>query len=557
MKLMLLGLAWTGVLSLTVGRASGDADQECAALCEEYLARFRPLFLEAAAADWEANITGTDEAFARKQAAQKALVELHSDRQMFAWIKSFKEAGQVRDEVLRRQLDVMYRSFLPNQADTGVLKRIVELEAQVEQLFNTHRSRVGDRTLTENEIREILATTRDSAEAEQAWRAYMEVGAKAESRLRELVRLRNQVARELGFENYYRLVLELQEIEPQELKRLFDELDELTREPFSRLKQRLDAQRAAHFNIAPADLRPWHFGDLFFQEAPPQQSRDLDEAFKDADLLELAQRYYADIGLPVDGILQRSDLYEKPGKSPHAFCADLDRAGDVRVLCNLKPNAYWADTLLHELGHAVYDKYIAPEVPFLLRQAASGITTEGIAQMFGALSKDPAWLEKYAKLDSRRAAQLGQAAQQALRDEKLIFSRWAQVMVRFEQAMYADPEQHLTRLWYDLRRRYQMLNPPDDPGPADYAAKVHVLNTPVYYHNYLMGELFASQVRQALAQQVRAEAGVPVLLSGPQLGNWLKERVFAPGNRYHWNELTRRATGETLSAKYFAQDLRD
>ena len=32
----------------------------------------------------------------------------------------------------------------------------------------------------------------------------------------------------------------------------------------------------------------------------------------------------------------------------------------------------------------------------------------------------------------------------------------------------------------------------------DYAAKIHIVTTPVYYHNYMLGEMFASQVHHAL-----------------------------------------------------------
>ena len=59
-------------------------------------------------------------------------------------------------------------------------------------------------------------------------------------------------------------------------------------------------------------------------------------------------------------MLARSDLYEKTGKSPHAFCTDIDREGDVRVLANIVPNEYWMGTMLHELGHAVYSSKNIP-----------------------------------------------------------------------------------------------------------------------------------------------------------------------------------------------------
>ena len=60
-------------------------------------------------------------------------------------------------------------------------------------------------------------------------------------------------------------------------------------------------------------------------------------------------------------MIARSDLYEKKGKSPHAFCTDIDREGDVRVLANIVPNEYWMGTMLHELGHAVYSQQEHPE----------------------------------------------------------------------------------------------------------------------------------------------------------------------------------------------------
>ena len=93
-------------------------------------------------------------------------------------------------------------------------------------------------------------------------------------------------------------------------------------------------------------------------------------------------------------MIARSDLYEKPGKSPHAFCTDIDREGDVRVLANIVPNEYWMGTMLHELGHSVYSsKNIPASVPYVLRTEAHILTTEGIAMLFERFSKDADWLQ--------------------------------------------------------------------------------------------------------------------------------------------------------------------
>jgi peptidyl-dipeptidase A len=37
------------------------------------------------------------------------------------------------------------------------------------------------------------------------------------------------------------------------------------------------------------------------------------------------------------------------------------------------------------------------------------------------------------------------------------------------------------------------------------------------------------------------------------VGTYLKEKVFMPGARYKWNDMIERATGEKLTAKYYAK----
>src|SRR5690606_13432076 len=135
----------------------------------------------------------------------------------------------------------------------------------------------------------------------------------------------------------------------------------------------------------------------------------------------------------IDDVLARSDLYERKGKDQHAFCTDIDREGDVRILCNLRPDERWAKTLLHELGHAVYDKFLPPSLPFLLRTAAHTLSTEAIAMFFGRLTRDPEWLRETlgATLSEADVADLNE--QQRL--SMLIAARWMLVMTSFESAL--------------------------------------------------------------------------------------------------------------------------
>ena len=39
-----------------------------------------------------------------------------------------------------------------------------------------------------------------------------------------------------------------------------------------------------------------------------------------------------------------------------------------------------------------------------------------------------------------------------------------------------------------------MVHRPEGRNAPDYASKIHIVSAPAYYHNYMMGELFADQV---------------------------------------------------------------
>src|SRR5207244_2581426 len=255
---------------------------------------------------------------------------------------------------------------------------------------------------------------------------------------------------------------------------LFDQLDELTREPFQRAKSEIDARLAQHCGVAVDELRPWHYHDPFFQEPPAVFGTDLDAVYARVDILKLSKDYYAGMGLPIDDVIARSDLYEKRGKSPHAFCTDIDREGDVRVLGNIVPNEYWMGTMLHELGHSVYSSRNIPKsVPYVLRSEAHILTTEGVAMMFEKFSKSADWLQKMGVTVADPKA-FNETGAKMRRNQLLIFSRWCQVMLRFEKELYGNPDQDLNKLWWDLVEKYQLVHRPDGRNAPDYGSKVHI-----------------------------------------------------------------------------------
>lgn len=522
----------------------------------QYEATVRPLKIETNLLWWTASISGKEEDFRKKQAAEEKLDLCLADPQRFAELKAIRQSG-VSDPLLARQIDVLYRQYLSRQIPPELLKKILAKENAAQRAFNVFRPTLDGKEVTNNDLRRILIESRDSDELRAAWEAGKKVGPVVLADLKELVALRNQAARQLGFSDYYALRLFLGEQDRKQLVKLFDELDELTRGPFHEAKLEMDAALAERYGIAVDELRPWHYQNPFFQDAPATSGAVPESVYKPLDTIEICRKFYEGVGLPVDDVLARSDLYEKPGKNQHAFATDIDRSGDVRIFENVVPGREWLTTTMHELGHAAYSKGISRDLPYVLRGDAHPLTTEGVAMMFDRFPLNVDWLCAMGA-DVPNPERYRAAAANLQRNRLLVFARWAQVMFRFETALYADPDQDLSRLWWDLVEKYQEIKRPEGRDEPDFAAKYHIVGAPAYYHNYMLGEMFASQVHHALIQSLQPgtnPAGA-IYVGNKSAGEFLKRRVFAPGLTLNWNELTRHATGAELSPKAFAEDIK-
>jgi peptidyl-dipeptidase A len=518
--------------------------------------RVKPVEAGAATAYFNATTTGKNEEYDRYSEFNIQLTKIYADTVAFARLKTIKESGNIKDSLLVRQMNVIYNSFLANQIDEMLLEQIIKAQTKLEQKYSTFRAVVNGKNLTDNEIEQILKNSTNSRELQTSWLASKQVGDSVASDVIALVKMRNNIARELGFSNYQEMSLKLSDQDPEEIERIFDELDSLTRETFSSLKSNVDDFLSVRNKIKKEDLMPWHYQNRFFQEAPAIYNADLDSYYADKDVVDLSKRYYSGIGLDVTEILSKSDLYEKEGKYQHAYCTHIDRSGDVRIVCNVVNNNQWMNTMLHELGHGVYDKKIDMSLPYFLRTPAHTFTTEAIAMIFGRLSSNPYWIMDNAGISKDEAEKIKDNVTSNLRLEQLVFSRWCQVMFRFEKSMYENPDQDLNRLWWDLVEKYQMIRRPEGRNNADWASKIHVALYPCYYHNYQLGELLASQLQAYINTRVLNVSNTEVvsMSNNPEIGTYLLENVFRPGAKYQWNDMIRKATGEELTAKYYAEE---
>lgn len=544
------------IMALAITSCTNQEEIKLKEIISSTESKIKPLQKEANSAYWEGTITGSAQSFDIYAKATIKITEIYSDKTTFEELKQIKESGKIKTPELIRELEIIYNTFLGNQADTSLLNAIIKKGAILEQKYAEFRANVKGKLISDNEIEKILSSSTNNFELEEAWKAHKKIGELVSQDVIELVKMRNDVAKSIGFENYHTMSLELSGQDPKELISLFDELDSLTLPAFIETKNEMDSIFSIRYGVPKEKLMPWNYQDRFFQEAPQLYNVDLDKYYKGKNLEELTSKYYQSIGLDISNILKSSDLYEKPGKNQHAYCIDIDSERDIRVLCNISDNEKWMGTMLHEFGHAVYSyAHDNEKNPYLFRNAAHTFTTEAVAMIFGRLSRNPEWMEKNLGITREESISLENDLFKSLRLQQLVFSRWTQVMFRFEKEMYNNPDQDLNQLWWNLVEKYQLLKKPEGRNSPDWASKVHIALYPCYYHNYQLGELFASQMHYYIVNKITKSGNIKndSYTGNKDVGTWMSKEVMEPGMRYKWNEMIEKSTGEKLTAKYFAK----
>ncbi len=531
-------------------------ESEVAAFIDKLVAELAPIELEHNRNYWKLATTGEEQYLAICTKLDSQMRLMFARKEPYEFLQGVAAAGPLADDLLQRQLELLLNAYRAKQLPPEIIEKQVAIEKKLEATFTNYRAQLDGEAVSDNKIIEVLVGSDDSALRRRAWEASKQVGTQIEPDLLELVRLRNEGARALGFSNFYSMSMQLDELDETELFALLDELETGTQPLWDAYKGDLDARLAKRFGVAVAELAPWHYADPFFQQAPASEV-DLDPYYEGKNLETLTERYFSAIGFEIGDLLKLADLYERPGKNQHAFCMSVDREAEVRVLCNNKSNEKWMGTMLHEYGHAVYDKYVDRSLPWLLRSSAHILATEASAMIFGRLSKNPVWMRRYPGADAAALAAQAGPVSRAVREQLLVQTRWELVMIHFERALYSDPTQDLRSLWTKLVARFQGVRMPAGRNAPDWAAKIHFSIAPVYYQNYLLGEMLASQLQDHVLEKVLG--GGPKKWDGfcgdKRVGEWFTREYYSHGRRYNWRVLVTRATGRPLESRPFVDEL--
>ena len=130
-------------------------EEQLTKFIKDYETKVIPLTDASALAYFDATISGKKEDYDKFAEVEVKRSKIYTNKEEFALLKKIKESNQVEDELLKRQLEVLYNAYLRNQIDTTKLEKMIKAQSEIENKFSTFRAEVNGKKLTDNQIEDI------------------------------------------------------------------------------------------------------------------------------------------------------------------------------------------------------------------------------------------------------------------------------------------------------------------------------------------------------------------------------------------------------------------
>ncbi len=456
----------------------------------------------------------------------------------------------------------------PETVKDLVKKRISAETKQTENLFGFD-FKIDGKSVSTNEIDEILATEKNLAKRRKAWEASKEVGKGLKTGLANLRDLRNKTVQGLGYKDYFTYQVSDYDMTTAEMKTLLEKINQELNPLFRELHTYARYEYAKQYGVKevpdllPADWLPNRWGQDW-SSLVNVKGIDLDAALKPKGaewITKQGERFYVSLGFPELPITfwEKSDLYPAPKganykKNNHASAWHMDLDKDVRSLMSVEPNSEWYETAHHELGHIYYYiSYTDPSVPVLLREGANRAYHEAIGSMMGMAAMQKPFLENLDLIPKNTKTDEMQSLLKEALNYVVFIPFSAGTMSMFEHDLYAEnlPVDQFNKRWWELAAKYQGMAPPTVRGEefCDAATKTHINDDAAQYYDYALSFVLLFQLHDHIAKEIlKQDPHATNYYGNKEVGKFISE-LTKPGATGDWRKLLKDKTGSELSAK--------
>ncbi|MFH1469847.1 MAG: hypothetical protein ABIO70_36020 [Pseudomonadota bacterium] len=342
--------------------------------------------------------------------------------------------------------------------------------------------------------------------------------------LRELIKLRNQVARRAGYDDFWQLALAAEGLTEADVDALFREVEPVIR-PVNEAWASIVAAKAAELGVADDFAN----GRWLRRRAGLEAGRDEAEPYFDTDLAE----DHVTASLRRMGIeLEGWEIFTGPSRNTrrgaYSFPIRPPRNISLVVSQDRRFDIWQYEAVMHEAAHALRWSSLDGDVlasPVLWDPPNA--YTEGFAQLFERLLVSEAWL-------TACQPELPASDRQALVDWRARqMSQWvseAIVETEVERRMYRDPTswEAVARTCVEREAAWGLAagEAPVSSAGVPYCQALHtplMWHYPGYVQNYIYSYVTEARLYDALVKAV----GEPV--DNPATGPWLVEHILRPG----------------------------
>jgi peptidyl-dipeptidase A len=510
-----------------------------------------------------ANSGATTRANQRKAAFTGSAENIKQERELLAHKADLTE-------LQTKQLETaLYNAANNPQTVADVVKRRIQAEAaQTEKLYGFDYKYAG-KSVTTNDLDELLRKETNPAKRQQIWEASKEIGPTLKDGLLNLRDLRNQTVQALGYPDYFTYQASDYGLTRDEMMALVRKINTELRPLYRELHTYARYELARKYKVKQVpDLLPAHW-------LPNRWGQDWGSMVDvkglnlDAVLakkgpewqVQQGERFYQSLGFPAlpASFYEKSSLYPLPKdavykKNNHASAWHIDLNNDLRSLMSVEANTEWYETAHHELGHIFYfQTYSNPDVPPLLRQGANRAYHEALGSMMGLAAKQKPFLAGLGLIDPKtQTDQTQQLLKEAL--SYVVFIPFASgVMSEWENSFYADklPADQLNAKWWALCKQYQGMAPPTTRGEnyLDPATKTHINDDPAQYYDYALSYVILFQLHDHIAKNIlHQDPHATNYYGNKEVGEFLRD-IMRPGSSRDWRVVLKEKTGEDLSAR--------
>lgn len=467
----------------------------------------------------------------------------------FELLTKLKRSGLITDTLLSRQLIYLYHVFTGSQIESDKYKKLLESGTKLTYWSSSLEYYLDGKVYKYPQLDSMRNSTTSSSDLEKIAKAYQEGAKKIAPEIIQLVKGRNEIARILGFTDYYHVKFEESDESPEGIKQLLNEIEKDTRDRYLEAKRVIDKKLAKAYGIKVDELRPWHYKDDKVSYLPQKFTAKLDSLLMPVDPVDRVTRFFSGIGLNIQPVIDKSELRNG---STNAMI-NIDFRNDVRLVGRITNSFDGLTKMMHLAGHGAHYSNISDKIPYLL-QGPSLIIAEGIARYFENLAYDPEWLAEQVKADEKTRKEIDLIMQHFREVDQLFRIRKQLVVADFEREIYSNPDQNLDSLWRELNIKYLDIHYPEEKGACHWATNKYFTSLSCHIQNYILADVVAAQLKHAIEKNVLKE-GKMSLQNNVEVGEYLIRKLFADGDLYPWEKLIVKATGEPISPLYFANEL--